>query len=268
MGMGCWAALFLFGLSSLTGSRASAAAGQSTSSKRTVCTVTINSDHEKKTFQTHLPAKDFKFVELTEIGKQPGESNDDWFKKACRSNVKCDVLVVSGHFSGSFFGSSGLEMGLDEMERGSCRDTCDGILKSPKEAFLFGCNTLASKEKDHRTFQEYVEVQVNDGIDRPVAVRNAQARYGAMGSSFKDRMRRVFTGVPNIYGFDSVGPTGARIKPFLDHYFNKIPNYAAHLDKGQAQKNRAAGAEAVEQTLRINSAVQNINNTALSDSMK
>ena len=68
---------------------------------QTVCTVTINSDDEKKLFTDYL-SKDgrYKFQELV-------TGQDNWFDEACKSGVKCDIVVISGHFAGSFFGSSG-----------------------------------------------------------------------------------------------------------------------------------------------------------------
>jgi hypothetical protein len=59
---------------------------------RTVCTVTINSSDEKDVFQRHLPPGQYRFVELVQRG-QP-----DWLASARRRGVRCDVLVISGHF--------------------------------------------------------------------------------------------------------------------------------------------------------------------------
>ncbi|RYZ77803.1 MAG: hypothetical protein EOP05_00475 [Proteobacteria bacterium] len=255
---------FIIVLIGILGSIASSAAKTDPKSGlRKVCTVTINSSQEKKAFQTHLPSKDFEFIELTEIGKTASTSlNDDWFQKACKADIQCDVLVVSGHFAGSFFGNSKLELGLDEMERNSCRNSCDGILKSPKEVFLFGCNTLAEKKDDSRSYSQYVTHLVNDlNYDEPVAIRAAQGMYGAMGSSFKQRMRRVFKGVPNLYGFDAVGPTGAAVKPYLDNYFKQVPNYLSHVKKIEAEKLISLVSEA-------NSAVADVSNTILAESMR
>ena len=113
-------------------------------SRPTVCTVTINSSDERELFRSHLE-KDFDFVELTDFAKL--ESKGDWFLHSCKQGIRCDVLVISGHFGGSFFGSSRLRLSLEQLERRSCRSSCDGILRHPKEVFLFGCNTTAGKER-------------------------------------------------------------------------------------------------------------------------
>ena len=257
--------LFLFGSLILASVYAEAAqtrgAAPSTSAKRTVCTVTVNSDDEKKAFQAKLSPKDFKFVELTDIGRTPGQPNADWFKKACEQKVSCDVLIVSGHFAGSFFGDGQEEWSLDEMERMSCSNKCAGILQNPKETFLFGCNTLATKEKDSRRPEDYQATLQGEhyGFSEATATRLRQTRYSALGASYKERMQRVFAGVPHLYGFDSVGPLGAVVKPSLDAYLAKIPNYSAYLDRIK----KTEGERLSEQLTTLNAAVGNMNDTVM-----
>ncbi len=206
----------------------------SRAAQKTVCTVTINSSDEKQSFTKNLPAGDFKFVELTDfdkVTKATDRTESRWFKNACDARVQCDVLMVSAHFGGFFFGSSGYQLAIPPLEQKSCSNTCDGILKRPTEIFLFGCNTLAEKGKDARTQQQYIDVLLHDGYLPEIASQVAETRYGAVGSTFKDQMRRVFKGVPHLYGFSSVAPSGANIGPDLNRYFRSIPNYSAHLDQ-------------------------------------
>src|SRR5436305_15242793 len=61
--------------------------------KKTVCTITVNSPDEKEIFRRSLPSDEFQFVELVERGRP------DWLASACRAGVRCDVLVISGHFA-------------------------------------------------------------------------------------------------------------------------------------------------------------------------
>ena len=68
--------------------------------KQTVCTVTVNSPDEREVFRESLPADKFDFVELVERGRP------DWLASSCRKGVRCDVLMVSGHFAGTEFYSS------------------------------------------------------------------------------------------------------------------------------------------------------------------
>src|SRR5687768_10662066 len=83
-------------------------------SKKRVCTITINSSHEKKVMQRLLPATQFEFTELLPSEKKKaGQSVEEtngiptWLNDACEKKIECDMLVVSGHFGGTFFGTSG-----------------------------------------------------------------------------------------------------------------------------------------------------------------
>src|SRR6266508_4366124 len=87
--------------------------------KKTVCTITVNSSDEKEIFRRSLPADQFQFVELVERGRP------DWLASACSAGVRCDVLVISGHFDGGDeFYSDRPDvreyLPVDEMERASC----------------------------------------------------------------------------------------------------------------------------------------------------
>ena len=61
---------------------------------KTVCTITVNSADERETFRRNLPPDQYQFVELVERGRP------DWLASACRKGVRCDVLLISGHFDG------------------------------------------------------------------------------------------------------------------------------------------------------------------------
>jgi len=120
----------------LTGASIEAQAG-----KRTVCTITVNSADEKETLRQRLPEDEYQFVELVERGRR------DWLASACQQGVRCDLLVISGHFdSGTEFYSDRLAMreslAVAEMERASCSESCPGLFSQLKEVYLFGCNTL------------------------------------------------------------------------------------------------------------------------------
>ena len=83
----------------------------------------------------------FQFVELVERGRP------DWLASACRRQIHCDVLVISGHYDGGneFFSDRAEAsefLPVDEMERVSCSDSCPGLFSQLKEVYLFGCNTL------------------------------------------------------------------------------------------------------------------------------
>src|SRR5262249_26876847 len=109
--------------------------------RKTVCTITINSSDEKETFRRNLPEDDYELVELVERGRP------DWFASACLRDVRCDVLVVSGHFDdGTEFYSDRLgareSLPVETLERAACSDSCPSVFSRLKEVYLFGCNTL------------------------------------------------------------------------------------------------------------------------------
>ncbi len=122
-------------------------AAGATTAKKTVCSITINSDEEINAFKKNLSPDLWNFVELTTLYSGGGSQDNkkDWMKNACAAKPSCDILLISGHFGGSFFGQSGLRLSLEDLEKYSCDSDCAGILKQPKEVFLFGCNTLATK---------------------------------------------------------------------------------------------------------------------------
>ncbi len=196
----------------------------------TVCSITINSDDEIKTFYDQLNKGNnkgkFQFVELTKLGDR-----DNWFNNSCNEQLlMCDILLISGHFGGSFFGNKELTLSTDELESKICDQSCKRILNNPKEVFLFGCNTLAGKDADTRTMEEYIEILVRDNIPRTTAEHIASYRYSPLGDEFKQRMKKVFSEVPHLYGFKSIGPSGKSVKQYLDKYFLKKKDYSNYLN--------------------------------------
>lgn len=130
-----------------------------------VCTVSINSTEEIEVAKRFLEEPDFEFIELTQFGNPKSNDTEEWFDYACESGVVCDVLIVSGHFGGEFFGHSKLTLGTKKLEKYSCQNSCSGITQTPIEVFLFGCNTLAGKPNENPTIrsrnrQEQLQVYI------------------------------------------------------------------------------------------------------------
>ena len=208
--------------------------------KGTICTLTLNSADERNAFIQSLSSKGFKFPELVPgapgyIGGDEAGASPDWFKSSCKMlherKIHCDALVVSGHFGGTFFGSSGRTLSLEELEAASCSKECEEVLSDPKAVYLFGCNTLSGKEPDQRTPEQYRMDLIADGYPVDQAERIAEERYGPTGNTNRERMVRVFKHSPRIYGFHSIGPKGARVKGMLADFFKKEPDYAVFLKK-------------------------------------
>jgi len=185
--------------------------------KKTVCTITVNSPDERETFRRYLPADDYQFVELVERGRS------DWLASACRKNVRCDVLLISGHFDGGdvFYTDrfdQNESLPTEELDRASCSDSCPGLFSQLKEVYLFGCNTLnaqpmrsASGEIPRSLVRAGHSPADADQLTRVLAERH--------GESNRDRMRQIFRNVPVIYGFSSKAPLGRSAGPMLERFF-------------------------------------------------
>ena len=192
--------------------------------KKTVCTITVNSPDEKDVFKRNLPRNDFQFVELVERGRP------DWLESACRKGIRCDVLLVSGHFDGGTeFYSDRLDaseyLPVDEMERVSCSESCPGLFSRLKEVYLFGCNTL-NAEAMRSASGEIGRSLVKSGHSQADAERLSRELVERHGESNRDRMRHVFKDVPVIYGFSSKAPLGRTAAPMLDRYFQSASGAA------------------------------------------
>ena len=183
--------------------------------RQVVCTITVNSPDEREAFRRFLPAERFEFVELVESGRP------DWLASSCRRGIECDVLLVSGHFAGSEFYSSRPEtretLKVDEIERVQCSGSC-GLFSKLKEAYLFGCDSL-KPEPVKSAMPEIVRGLVRAGATTPQAESVARAFSEREGESSRGLMRRLFPGVPVIYGFSSLAPYGRVAGPLLERFF-------------------------------------------------
>lgn len=178
---------------------------------KTVCTMTLNSDNEREALRKLYEGPNVIFKELVPENKDP-----NWLGNACRAQVQCDVLLISGHFGGVFFGeTNSTTVGLQEMEQWSCSNTCPGIFQKPKDIFLMGCNTVSTKTKDKRTIEEYVQVLIKNGFPRDLAEKVAFARYSEYGMSIGELFSAAFPNAQRLHGFTSTGPMGSVAGPML-----------------------------------------------------
>ncbi len=210
-----------------------------------VCTFSFHTPREIDVFKNLLPAEDFDVVDLSPppaLALNPDTrvraasdrgSATGWLPTLCREDLRCDVVVYSAEFAGRFFGASGTSIGLQELEEASCRRRCDGLFHSPREVFLLACNTLATKDQDRRTPEQYLQILLAHGFDRATAERVVAYRYGPLGPSFREALRRIFAGVPRIYGFSSVAPLGDVTAPLLEKYFRAKGDYRRYLEHAQ-----------------------------------
>ncbi|MDE0118693.1 MAG: hypothetical protein OXM55_01635 [Bdellovibrionales bacterium] len=203
--------------------------------KYQICSITINSSDEIEIFKKHLSGSGhFEFIELVPLSEEAKPNDTHWFTEACRKGYSCDILVISGHFGGLFFGEKHTYiLPVNIMEKQSCSRSCPGLLSNVKEVFLFGCNTLAGKQADHRSPEAYLQVLLDHNMARDMAETVVAARYLPFGLSFKDQMRLVFSN--GIYGFTSLSPLGKDIRQPLNHYFQEMisqyGSYSAYIDQ-------------------------------------
>src|SRR5438067_1262510 len=162
--------------------------------KKTVCTITVNSADEKEAFRRSLPKEQYQFVELVEHGRP------DWLASACEQKIRCDVLVISGHYDGgNEFFSDRVEarefLPVDEMERASCSSSCSTLFSQLREVYLFGCNTL-NPERQNNVAAAIARDLKLAGHSAADADRVAQILAARYGDSSRDRMRQIFPKVP------------------------------------------------------------------------
>ena len=189
---------------------------------KTVCTITVNSPDEKQVFERYLPRDDYRFVELVERGRP------DWLASACHNRVRCDALIISGHFDGGTeFYTDRLDaresLPVHELERVACSESCPGLFSQLKEVYLFGCNTL-NADAMRSASAEITRSLLRSGhsaADAALLTRVLGERYA---ESNRDRMRNIFKDVPVLYGFSSKAPLGHAARPLLERYFQS----AAH----------------------------------------
>ncbi len=211
----------VFGLASvlfISGLASAQTPGMAGVQKKTICTATINSTDERESFQRYLHPDYFNFVEIVKNKTDVG-----FLDRSCKKkDLKCDVVLVSGHFGGGFTDNKEFFLALEDMEKTACK-TCPGVLGSAQMVYLFGCNTLAGKNMDGRTMEEYTHVLIDEvGLDPAEARANAAVRYSAIGDSFNDRLRRVFRGSSAIGGFNTKAPLGEQIQPSINAFFGSM----------------------------------------------
>lgn len=210
-----------------------------------VCAFGFNRPDELAALRANFPPADFDLLDFSSdvLAAQkaraaqvmPGaegslpDASRPWLLNLCRPDLRCDVTVYSGEFAGGFFGRYGSSIGVQELEEVACQPGCRGLFHQAEEVFLLACNTLATKDHDNRTPQEYLQVLLDHDFERAAAERVVEWRYGPLGPSFFESFRRIFAGVPRIYGFASVAPNGERTAALLRKYFESKRDYAGYL---------------------------------------
>ena len=214
-----------------------------------VCAFGFNSHEELAAVRAQLPADAFDFVDFSaellvaesapweeraasaNSGRNAADAALSQLLALCASDLRCDILVYSGEFAGEFFGRYGSSLSLQTLEEAACQQRCRSLFQRSQEVFLLACNTLASKDPDSRTPDQYLQVLLEHGFDRAAAERVVQLRYGPWGPSFSQAFLRIFAGVPRLYGFSSIAPNGVETASRLRRYFQFMGDYRRYLDR-------------------------------------
>lgn len=188
---------------------------------KTVCAITINSADEKAAFERHLPRDRYRVVELVERGRP------DWFDAACRSGLRCDALIISGHFDdGSEFYADQSDfrdfLTVEQMQQATCSAGCGGLFDQLQEVYLFGCKTLGDEPRQVAG-AEVRRSLIRAGRTPEEAERLAAQLNGRYGQSNRERIRHLFKDVPLIYGFSGQAPLGRFAGPLVERYFQTAP---------------------------------------------
>ena len=114
----------------LTALLAVAGPSQAGGDRKTVCTITVNSPDEKEAFRRAPAAGQVPI-------RRAGRARPPRLARVARAaqGVRCDVLVISGHYDGGHeFFSDRTEaqefLPVDEMERVACSDSCPGLFSA------------------------------------------------------------------------------------------------------------------------------------------
>lgn len=177
-----------------------------------ICSFTFNSINEREVLKEY-----FTPLGATISEKVPSTSKDPlWFEKNCETTKKCDVILFSGHFGGIFFGEqSTITLSLSTLLNLKNSGKCPKVLDDAKLVFLMGCNTLASKKRDHRSIHQYLNILVADGFPLDLSEKVAATRYLDYGQSNEEIMASIFSNAKSIIGFESTGPLGKHGAPML-----------------------------------------------------
>lgn len=199
--------------------------------KFTICTITLNSTHERDAFEANAkkyPREINPMVELTNMGE------GDWLDNACKSKLKCDQLIISGHHSGGeFYGDKGKSLGDNRLVELGCSKKCQGILNKPYEVFMFGCTTMTGTTATSYN-EGLIDILTKSGIPKQKA--KLLSETGTSEEGTKQKFKVAFSGAEKrIYGFTYKAPLGEQIDPFLKKYL-KNNNAPAHLNKLRGER--------------------------------
>lgn len=182
-----------------------------------ICSITMNSGDEISYIRKKLNEdKKFKFIELSVLNQNP-----NWFEYSCYENQKesCDILLISGHFAGYFWGSSTPNLLLkSHLENVVCQNLGSNLFSNLKGVFLFGCNTAVEKGTNFNKakYNLYLKERLLDNFSINEAMKIAESLYCPTNLGTAQYFSSLFYSSPFIYGFSGKSPKGSQMAFQLD----------------------------------------------------
>ena len=187
-------------------------------------------------FRRRLPSDQFQFVELVEHGRP------DWLASACRKGVRCDVLLISGHFDGGdeFYSDRAGRQGIAACRRNGARFVqrlVPGTVLAAEGGLPVRLQHAQSGSSEKRRPPKSRAASFAAAIRRPTRSSCRSALSARHAGSNRDRMRQIFKDVPVIYGFSSKAPLGATAASILGPL---LPvRCAGEIGSGRAEREAA-----------------------------
>ncbi len=200
-----------------------------------VCGLTVNSPDEFEVFKKAVPeANTFEFFDLSNrfVNPQTGRMDQGrWMNDVCQRGISCDVVIISGHFTGinstgfSRENNNSHELDVDTLMKSSCSQNCQGLFQKTKEVYLMGCytgKTINVAGFDLANF--YSRSKEITSIPSLVPVRYTN----------EERFRQVFPNAARIYGYPLEGLLGRQVRDAFYNHILKNRKYFLDLENKDA----------------------------------
>ncbi len=162
-----------------------------------------------------------------------------------KNKEKCDSLVISGHHTGNWSGSTG-NLKLKDMESLSCKKEYKGWFDKIKALWLDGCNTVTDKFIESKGIVKTADSEtarvVGKEYKSKIKKRHIQSYQQAYSASLDEntplssRYLRMFPHT-QIYGFNGAAPAGQKQvgqQSFIYQHLTKL-GQALSQEKNQNQ---------------------------------
>lgn len=221
--------------------------------KPTACIFTLNSKHEPRAFKNYFE-KQGVHVE-NPVSTDPSKKTDitELFKRfveqKANSGEKCDLITISGHHSGSFWGDNTFgQLDLKSIYEMSCNPKYKDFFNNIKAWWLLGCqtdglNVKSAESEAERLMQECAQ----DPNPQYCDFSNNLILYGGLFDSDTNYLSSLQAISPKAYMFA---------------YTKKAPLDSQSLDTFEVQFEKTASL--LQQELKASTSAQELSNIVVS----